>query len=60
MREHTVELSCGALEELEQCRVRVQAVPVDILLPSALEVRLPCSPCHGAALGTLLPTLSLP
>ncbi|NXR58830.1 IN35 protein, partial [Rhadina sibilatrix] len=40
MREHTVELSCGALEELEQCRVQVQAVPVDILLPSALEIRL--------------------
>ncbi|XP_066192879.1 interferon-induced 35 kDa protein [Sylvia atricapilla] len=40
MREHTVELSCGELEELDQCRVRVQAVPMDILLPSALEVRL--------------------
>ncbi|XP_009094735.2 interferon-induced 35 kDa protein isoform X2 [Serinus canaria] len=40
MREHTVELSCGQLEELDQCRVRVQAVPVDILLPSALEMRL--------------------
>lgn len=38
MREHTVELSCGELEELDQCRVRVQAVPMDILLPSALEV----------------------
>ncbi|XP_063260020.1 interferon-induced 35 kDa protein [Prinia subflava] len=37
MREHTVQLSC---EELDQCRVRVQAVPVDILLPSALEIRL--------------------
>ncbi|NWZ45737.1 IN35 protein, partial [Brachypodius atriceps] len=40
MREHTVELGCGELEELEQCRVRVQAVPMDILLPSALEIRL--------------------
>ncbi|NXU97214.1 IN35 protein, partial [Cettia cetti] len=40
MREHTVELSCGELEELDQCRVRVQAVPMDILLPSALEIRL--------------------
>ncbi|NWT62916.1 IN35 protein, partial [Erythrocercus mccallii] len=40
MREHMVELSCGELEELDQCRVRVQAVPMDILLPSALEIRL--------------------
>ncbi|XP_017597022.1 PREDICTED: interferon-induced 35 kDa protein [Corvus brachyrhynchos] len=41
MREHMVELSCGEeLEELDRCRVRVQAVPVEILLPSALEVRL--------------------
>ncbi|XP_038019159.1 interferon-induced 35 kDa protein-like [Motacilla alba alba] len=40
MKEHTVELSCGELEELDQCRVRVQAVPMDILLPSALEIRL--------------------
>ncbi|XP_066061065.1 interferon-induced 35 kDa protein isoform X1 [Chamaea fasciata] len=40
MREHTVELSCGELEELDQYRVRVQAVPMDILLPSALEFRL--------------------
>ncbi|XP_061222979.1 interferon-induced 35 kDa protein [Neopsephotus bourkii] len=40
-KEHTVELSCGEeLEELDQCRVRVQAAPVDVLLPSALEIRL--------------------
>uniref|UniRef100_A0A8C6IPP7 Uncharacterized protein n=1 Tax=Melopsittacus undulatus TaxID=13146 RepID=A0A8C6IPP7_MELUD len=40
-KEHTVQLSCGEeLEELEQCRVRVQAAPVDVLLPSALEIRL--------------------
>uniref|UniRef100_A0A8C3UQM2 Interferon induced protein 35 n=1 Tax=Catharus ustulatus TaxID=91951 RepID=A0A8C3UQM2_CATUS len=33
MREHTVELSCGELEELDQCRMRVQAVgPVGLLL----------------------------
>ncbi|NWV46969.1 IN35 protein, partial [Daphoenositta chrysoptera] len=38
MREHTVELSCG--DELDRCRVRVQAVPVEMLLPAALEVRL--------------------
>ncbi|NXE95696.1 IN35 protein, partial [Menura novaehollandiae] len=41
VREHMVELSCGEkLEELDRCRVRVQAVPVEILLPSALEVGL--------------------
>ncbi|CAN8202100.1 unnamed protein product [Coccothraustes coccothraustes] len=40
MKEHTVELSCGQLEELDQCRVRVQAVPMDMLVPSALEIRL--------------------
>ncbi|XP_075579024.1 interferon-induced 35 kDa protein [Pelecanus crispus] len=40
-KEHTVELSCGEeLEELDRCRVQVQAAPVDILLPSALEIRL--------------------
>lgn len=38
MREHRVELSCAELDEPDQYRVRVQAVPVDILLPSALEV----------------------
>ncbi|NXG19882.1 IN35 protein, partial [Grallaria varia] len=41
MKEHVVELSCGEeLEELDRCRVRVQAAPVEILLPSALEIRL--------------------
>ncbi|KAM8988693.1 interferon-induced 35 kDa protein isoform 1-T1 [Ara ararauna] len=40
-KEHVVELSCGEeLEELDQCRMRVQAAPVDILLPSALEISL--------------------
>lgn len=39
VKEHMVELSCGdEVEELDRCRVRVQAVPVEILLPSALEV----------------------
>ena len=39
VKEHMVELSYGEeLEELDRCRVRVQAAPVDILLPSALEV----------------------
>ncbi|NXC05431.1 IN35 protein, partial [Orthonyx spaldingii] len=41
MREHMVELSCGEdLEELDRCRVRVQAQPVKLLMPSALEIRL--------------------
>ncbi|NWZ87831.1 IN35 protein, partial [Poecile atricapillus] len=40
LREHTVELSCGELEELDQCRMQVKAVPVELLLPSALEIRL--------------------
>ncbi|NXU20580.1 IN35 protein, partial [Pardalotus punctatus] len=41
MREHMVELSCGEeLETLDWCRVRVQAVPVEIMLPSALQIRL--------------------
>ncbi|NXS87951.1 IN35 protein, partial [Erpornis zantholeuca] len=40
-REHTVELSFWEeLEEHDRCRMRVQAVPVEILVPSALEVRL--------------------
>lgn len=34
-----MELSHGEnLEELDRCRMRVQASPVDVLLPSALEV----------------------
>ncbi|XP_035759653.1 interferon-induced 35 kDa protein isoform X2 [Egretta garzetta] len=38
-KEHMVELSCGEeLEEIDRCRVRVQAGPVDILLPSSLEI----------------------
>ncbi|XP_050767667.1 interferon-induced 35 kDa protein isoform X1 [Gymnogyps californianus] len=41
VKEHMVELSYGEeLEELDRCRVRVQAAPVDILLPSALEIGL--------------------
>ncbi|NWW77468.1 IN35 protein, partial [Climacteris rufus] len=41
MKEHVVELSCGEeLEEQDRCRVRVQAAPVEILLPSALEICL--------------------
>ncbi|NXA83719.1 IN35 protein, partial [Thryothorus ludovicianus] len=40
MKEHMVALSCEELEEQDVCRVQVQAVPVDILLPSAMEIRL--------------------
>ncbi|XP_054080321.1 interferon-induced 35 kDa protein isoform X1 [Rissa tridactyla] len=40
-KEHVVELSYGEeLEEHDRCRVRVQAAPVELLLPSALEMRL--------------------
>lgn len=39
LKEHVVELSCGEeLTELDCCKVRVQAAPVELLLPSALEV----------------------
>lgn len=45
MKEHVVELSHGEdPEDLDRCHVRVQAGPVDILLPSALEV---CSKSLG-------------
>lgn len=55
-----VELSCGELEELDQCRMRVQAVPVDILLPSALEVG-PVGPhAMGLPWACCKPRLSLP
>uniref|UniRef100_A0A8B9SXB1 Interferon-induced 35 kDa protein n=1 Tax=Anas platyrhynchos TaxID=8839 RepID=A0A8B9SXB1_ANAPL len=41
VKEHTVELSNGeSLEEPDRCRMRVQASPVDVLLPSALEIGL--------------------
>ncbi|NWH90972.1 IN35 protein, partial [Aegithalos caudatus] len=58
MREHTVELSCGELEELDQCRVRVRAVPVDILLPSALQVG-PLTPSRRSILVSELPSLDI-
>ncbi|NWI82169.1 IN35 protein, partial [Dryoscopus gambensis] len=58
LREHTVDLSCGEkLEEPDRCRVRVQAVPVDILLPSALEVRLTQS--SSSILVSGLPSLDI-
>ncbi|NWX88686.1 IN35 protein, partial [Nothoprocta pentlandii] len=38
MKEHVVELSHG--EEPDQCRMRVRAEPVELLLPSALQLNL--------------------
>ncbi|NXS27224.1 IN35 protein, partial [Pomatostomus ruficeps] len=58
VREHMVELTCGEeLEELDRCRVRVRAQPVDILLPSALEIRLTKS--SRSILVSDLPSLSI-
>ncbi|NXI99417.1 IN35 protein, partial [Psophia crepitans] len=58
-KEHTVELSCGEeMEELDQCRMRVQAAPVDILLPSALEIGLARS--SRSILVSDLPSLGIP
>ncbi|XP_039236332.1 interferon-induced 35 kDa protein isoform X2 [Pipra filicauda] len=38
VKEHVVKLSCWEeVEDLDQCRMQVQAAPVEILLPSALE-----------------------
>ncbi|NWX20125.1 IN35 protein, partial [Aegotheles bennettii] len=57
-KEHVVELSYGEPEDLDQCRARVQASPVDILLPSALEIRLVQS--SRTILLSDLPSLSIP
>ncbi|XP_029879390.1 interferon-induced 35 kDa protein isoform X1 [Aquila chrysaetos chrysaetos] len=58
-KEHVVELSYGEdLEELDRCRVRVQAAPVDILLPSALEIGLTRS--SRTILVSDLPSLAIP
>ncbi|NXW53851.1 IN35 protein, partial [Eurystomus gularis] len=59
MKEHMVELSYGEeLEGLDQCRVRVQAAPVDILLPSALEIGLTQS--RRSILVSALPSPDIP
>ncbi|NXX79117.1 IN35 protein, partial [Urocolius indicus] len=59
MKEHVVELSCGdELEELDRCRVRMHAAPVDILLPSALEIGL--SQSNRSILVSDLPSLGIP
>ncbi|KFO14792.1 Interferon-induced 35 kDa protein, partial [Balearica regulorum gibbericeps] len=58
-KEHMVELSCGEeMEELDRCRMRVQAAPVDILLPSDLEIRLAQS--SRSILVSDLPSLGIP
>lgn len=55
MKEHVVEMSHGEdPEDLDRCQVRVQAGPVDILLPSALEV---CSKGSEPCPSPLLPGL---
>ncbi|NXK93450.1 IN35 protein, partial [Formicarius rufipectus] len=59
MKEHVVELSCWEeLEDLDQCRVRMQAAPVEILLPSALEINLTRS--SRSILVSGLPSLNIP
>ncbi|NXL59123.1 IN35 protein, partial [Chordeiles acutipennis] len=59
MKEHVVELSCGdELEEVDRCQMRVQAAPVDILLPSALEIGLTRS--SRSILLSDLPSLGIP
>ncbi|KFV40666.1 Interferon-induced 35 kDa protein, partial [Tyto alba] len=59
VKEHTVELSYGdELEELDRCRARVQAAPVEVLLPSALEIRLTQS--SRSILVSDLPSLGIP
>ncbi|NXC46108.1 IN35 protein, partial [Penelope pileata] len=59
VKEHTVELSNGEdLEELDRCRVRVQAGPVDVLLPSDLEIGLTRS--SKSILVSGLPSLGIP
>ncbi|NXS14035.1 IN35 protein, partial [Neodrepanis coruscans] len=59
MKEHTVELSCGdELEEFDRCRVRMQAAPVEIPLPSALEIRL--TQDNRSIIVSGLPSLGIP
>ncbi|KAF4787455.1 Interferon-induced 35 kDa protein [Turdus rufiventris] len=57
MKEHTVVLSCEELEEPDQCRVRVQAVPMELPQPSALEIRLTQS--QRSILLSALPSLDI-
>ncbi|XP_040548342.1 interferon-induced 35 kDa protein [Gallus gallus] len=58
-KEHVVELSHGEdPEDLDRCQVRVQAGPVDILLPSALEIGLTRG--SRSILVSGLPSLGIP
>ncbi|NWX71531.1 IN35 protein, partial [Alca torda] len=58
-KEHVVELSYGEkLEELDRCRVRVQAAPVELLVPSTLEMGLTWS--SRSILVSDLPSLGIP
>ncbi|NXN45975.1 IN35 protein, partial [Rhinoptilus africanus] len=58
-KEHVVELSYGEeLAELERCRARVQAAPLHLLLPSALEMGLRRS--SRSILVSDLPSLGIP
>ncbi|NXT75927.1 IN35 protein, partial [Zapornia atra] len=59
VKEHVVELSCGEeTEEFDQCRMHVQAAPVDLLLPSSLEIGLVQS--SRSILVSGLPSLGIP
>ncbi|OXB55280.1 hypothetical protein ASZ78_014074 [Callipepla squamata] len=59
MKEHVVELSHGEdPEDPERCQLRVQAGPVDILLPSALEIGI--TRCSRSILVSGLPSLGIP
>ncbi|POI35338.1 hypothetical protein CIB84_000912 [Bambusicola thoracicus] len=59
MKEHVVELSHGEdPEDLDRCQVRVKAGPVDILLPSALEIGLTRG--SRSILVSGLPSLGIP
>ncbi|NXJ69671.1 IN35 protein, partial [Rostratula benghalensis] len=58
-KEHMVELNFGEeLDEFDRCRARVQAAPVHLLLPSALEIGLIRS--SRSILVSNLPCLGIP
>ncbi|KFP84731.1 Interferon-induced 35 kDa protein, partial [Apaloderma vittatum] len=59
VKEHMVELSYGEeVEEVDRCRMRVQAGPVEVLLPSTLEMALIRS-CRSILVSEL-PSLGIP
>ncbi|XP_062451547.1 interferon-induced 35 kDa protein isoform X2 [Rhea pennata] len=57
LKEHVVELSHG--EEPDRCRMRVQAEPVELLLPSSLEILVSGLPSLGIPEEMLLDKLEL-